>query len=54
MFVSQRFDNVQSDLTGLVHLLVFCLRKIRVLMAFVATASTWWFQDRLGTGTRPQ
>ena len=47
MLVYQGFDNVQYNLTGLGHLLVLCLRKIRVLLAFFVTASIWWFQDSL-------
>ena len=46
-YSSVGLTNVQYDLTGLGHLLVLCLRKIRVLLAFFVTASIWWFQGRL-------
>ena len=42
-----RCDNVQYNLAGLGHLLVLCLRKIWVLLAFFLAASTWWFHDSL-------
>ena len=46
-YSSVGLTNVQHDLTSVGHLLVLCLRKIRVVLAFFVTASIWWFQDRL-------